>query len=52
LLLEDSQSVGTRTTDSARRSAAVLGPKSQPHLPGDFGSEDPANDPIARFKRD
>jgi ELWxxDGT repeat protein len=45
LLLEGSQSLGTATTESARRSPALLGPKSQPHLPGDFGSEDPASDP-------
>ena len=50
LLLEDSQWKRTRSTESARRSPAVLGPKSQPHLAGDFGSEDPASDPLVSFK--
>jgi ELWxxDGT repeat protein len=48
LLLENSQSVGAGTTESTRRSPAVLGPKGQPHLPGDFESEDPLA--LSRFK--
>jgi ELWxxDGT repeat protein len=39
LLLEESLTPGTRSSESARRSPAVLGTKSQPHLPGDSWSE-------------
>ena len=50
LLLEDSQSVGPVTAESAHRSPAVLEPKSQPDLAADFGSQDPASDPLAPWK--
>jgi hypothetical protein len=49
LLLEDSPSVETGTTESARRSPAVLGTKGRPHLPGDPWSDDRASDPLAAF---
>jgi hypothetical protein len=46
LLLEDSRSAGTETHDSARRSPAVFGTKSQTHGLEEFWSEDPAISPL------
>ena len=46
VLLEDSQSAGTATNESARRSPAVLGPTNQPDLAVDLWSEDLARDPL------
>jgi ELWxxDGT repeat protein len=51
LLLEDSLSVGTRATESVERSPAVLEPKSQLDGSVVLWSQEPANDPLAPFKR-
>jgi ELWxxDGT repeat protein len=51
LLLEDSLSMETRATESVQRSPAVLEPKSQPDESVVLWSQEPANDPLAPFKR-